>query len=141
MTKDWDSFQYEAYQNGCPIILIMIPICIDDSTLGVRNLSRPLLQDNLALTVHLFTNMSNWSYIFQCLFGEFSCKFYLPLDIFPLCPGVLLWRPMDSGIVGLFSLLCIAFQVVMYVVTRPGRELLFTVVSQDEKYKAKVTSI
>ncbi|XP_020588200.1 uncharacterized protein LOC110030008 isoform X3 [Phalaenopsis equestris] len=25
-----------------------------------------------------------------------------------------------------------------YVVTRPGRELLFTVVSQDEKYKAKV---
>lgn len=29
-------------------------------------------------------------------------------------------------------------QVVTYVVTRPGRELLFTVVSQDEKYKAKV---
>ncbi|XP_058110579.1 uncharacterized protein LOC131253559 isoform X3 [Magnolia sinica] len=29
-------------------------------------------------------------------------------------------------------------KVVMYVVTRPGRELLFTVVSQDEKYKAKV---
>jgi hypothetical protein len=28
-------------------------------------------------------------------------------------------------------------QVVTYVVTRPGRELLFTVVSQDEKYKAK----
>ncbi|KAK4579662.1 hypothetical protein RGQ29_029365 [Quercus rubra] len=28
--------------------------------------------------------------------------------------------------------------VVTYVVTRPGRELLFTVVSQDEKYKAKV---
>ncbi|BFG22964.1 hypothetical protein CerSpe_092370 [Prunus speciosa] len=27
---------------------------------------------------------------------------------------------------------------VTYVVTRPGRELLFTVVSQDEKYKAKV---
>lgn len=26
----------------------------------------------------------------------------------------------------------------MYVVTRPGRELLFTVVSQEEKYKAKV---
>lgn len=37
MTKDWDSFQYEAYQNGSPIILIMIPICIDDSTLGDRN--------------------------------------------------------------------------------------------------------
>ncbi|XP_047270879.1 uncharacterized protein LOC107873242 isoform X10 [Capsicum annuum] len=30
------------------------------------------------------------------------------------------------------------FQVVTYVVTRPARELLFTVVSQDEKYKAKV---
>lgn len=29
-------------------------------------------------------------------------------------------------------------KVVNYVVTRPGRELLFTVVSQDEKYKAKV---
>ncbi|XP_031475925.1 uncharacterized protein LOC116247761 [Nymphaea colorata] len=29
-------------------------------------------------------------------------------------------------------------KVVMYVVTRPGRELLFTVVSLDEKYKAKV---
>ena len=30
------------------------------------------------------------------------------------------------------------FQVVTYVVTRPGRELLFTVVSKEEKYKAKV---
>ncbi|CAA7031988.1 unnamed protein product [Microthlaspi erraticum] len=29
-------------------------------------------------------------------------------------------------------------KVTSYVVTRPGRELLFTVVSQDEKYKAKV---
>ncbi|XP_051180110.1 uncharacterized protein [Lolium perenne] len=29
-------------------------------------------------------------------------------------------------------------KVTAYVVTRPGRELLFTVVSQDEKYKAKV---
>ncbi|KAL8539365.1 hypothetical protein ACS0TY_001115 [Phlomoides rotata] len=29
-------------------------------------------------------------------------------------------------------------KVVIYVVTRPGRELLFTVVSEDEKYKAKV---
>ncbi|KAI3987170.1 hypothetical protein MKX01_031654 [Papaver californicum] len=29
-------------------------------------------------------------------------------------------------------------KVVTYVLTRPGRELLFTVVSQDEKYKAKV---
>ncbi|PON79035.1 ADP/ATP carrier protein [Parasponia andersonii] len=29
-------------------------------------------------------------------------------------------------------------KVVTYVVTRPGRELLFTVVSRDEKYKAKV---
>ncbi|XP_051143050.1 uncharacterized protein LOC127259631 isoform X2 [Andrographis paniculata] len=29
-------------------------------------------------------------------------------------------------------------KVVMYVVARPGRELLFTVVTQDEKYKAKV---
>ncbi|XP_047944346.1 uncharacterized protein LOC125190957 isoform X1 [Salvia hispanica] len=29
-------------------------------------------------------------------------------------------------------------KVVIYVVTRPGRELLFTVVTQDEKYKAKV---
>lgn len=29
-------------------------------------------------------------------------------------------------------------QVVTYVVTRPGRELLFVVVSEDEKYKAKV---
>lgn len=32
-------------------------------------------------------------------------------------------------------------QVVNYVVTRPGRELLFTVVSQDEKYKAKVKDL
>ncbi|KAL9230250.1 hypothetical protein vseg_005627 [Gypsophila vaccaria] len=29
-------------------------------------------------------------------------------------------------------------KVVMYVVTRPGRELLFSVVSEEEKYKAKV---
>uniref|UniRef100_A0A7N0RIG5 ADP,ATP carrier protein n=1 Tax=Kalanchoe fedtschenkoi TaxID=63787 RepID=A0A7N0RIG5_KALFE len=29
-------------------------------------------------------------------------------------------------------------KVVGYVVTRPGRELLFTVVSQEEKYKAKI---
>ncbi|KAM6598863.1 hypothetical protein CsatA_018472 [Cannabis sativa] len=29
-------------------------------------------------------------------------------------------------------------KVVTYVVTRPGRELLFTVVSRDEKYKAKL---
>ncbi|KAF6143107.1 hypothetical protein GIB67_041175 [Kingdonia uniflora] len=29
-------------------------------------------------------------------------------------------------------------KVVMYVLTRPGRELLFTVVTMDEKYKAKV---
>nr|AFK47987.1 unknown [Lotus japonicus] len=29
-------------------------------------------------------------------------------------------------------------KVVTYVVTRPGRELLFVVVSEDEKYKAKV---
>ncbi|XVF24357.1 hypothetical protein REPUB_Repub13aG0121000 [Reevesia pubescens] len=29
-------------------------------------------------------------------------------------------------------------KVVNYVVTKPGRELLFTVVSEDEKYKAKV---
>ncbi|XP_061364424.1 uncharacterized protein LOC133307883 isoform X4 [Gastrolobium bilobum] len=29
-------------------------------------------------------------------------------------------------------------KVVTYVVSRPGRELLFTVVSEDEKYKAKV---
>lgn len=29
-------------------------------------------------------------------------------------------------------------KVANYVVTRPGRELLFTVISQDEKYKAKV---
>ncbi|XP_047328181.1 uncharacterized protein LOC124931696 isoform X2 [Impatiens glandulifera] len=28
-------------------------------------------------------------------------------------------------------------KVVTYVITRPGREILFTVVSQDEKYKAK----
>jgi len=31
--------------------------------------------------------------------------------------------------------------VTTYVVTRPGRELLFTVVSQDEKYKAKVQNL
>lgn len=31
--------------------------------------------------------------------------------------------------------------MVTYVVTRPGRELLFTVVSQEEKYKAKVSTI
>lgn len=29
-------------------------------------------------------------------------------------------------------------QVVTYVVSRPGREILFTVVSREEKYKAKV---
>jgi hypothetical protein len=29
-------------------------------------------------------------------------------------------------------------KVISYVLTRPGRELLFTVVSLDEKYKAKV---
>ncbi|KAL4386435.1 hypothetical protein GQ457_09G014570 [Hibiscus cannabinus] len=29
-------------------------------------------------------------------------------------------------------------KVVSYVVTKPGRELLFTVVSEDEKYKAKI---
>jgi hypothetical protein len=29
-------------------------------------------------------------------------------------------------------------QVIIYVLTRPGRELLFTAVPQDEKYKAKV---
>ncbi|XP_025798670.1 uncharacterized protein LOC112878645 isoform X2 [Panicum hallii] len=29
-------------------------------------------------------------------------------------------------------------EVISYVLTRPGRELLFTVVSLDEKYKAKV---
>lgn len=34
-----------------------------------------------------------------------------------------------------------SLQVITYVVTRPGRELLFTVVSQDEKYKAKVSKI
>ncbi|KAB1214082.1 hypothetical protein CJ030_MR5G017345 [Morella rubra] len=32
----------------------------------------------------------------------------------------------------------ITLTVVTYVVTRPGRELLFTVVSRDEKYKAKL---
>jgi hypothetical protein len=31
-----------------------------------------------------------------------------------------------------------SLQVISYVLTRPGRELLFTVVSLDEKYKAKV---
>lgn len=41
------------------------------------------------------------------------------------------------------SWICVAIsetlrKVVMYVVTRPARELLFTVVTQDEKYKAKV---
>ena len=30
--------------------------------------------------------------------------------------------------------------MVTYVVTRPGRELLFTVVSEEEKYKAKVST-
>lgn len=33
----------------------------------------------------------------------------------------------------------VELQVVTYVVTRPGRELLFTVVSVEEKYKAKVS--
>lgn len=37
-----------------------------------------------------------------------------------------------------YNMLLIILQVVNYVVTRPARELLFTVVSQDEKYKAKV---
>ena len=29
-------------------------------------------------------------------------------------------------------------QVVNYVLTRPGREILFTVITREEKYKAKV---
>ncbi|CAO2825788.1 unnamed protein product [Amaranthus hypochondriacus] len=57
-----------------------------------------------------------------------------------------------APVVGLFNLVAVSVwptwvviavcetlrKVVMYVVTRPGRELLFTVVSQEEKYKAKV---
>ncbi|XP_074372698.1 uncharacterized protein LOC141713269 isoform X2 [Apium graveolens] len=58
----------------------------------------------------------------------------------------------SSPIVGFLNLIAIAVwpswvsiavsetlrKVVNYVVTRPAREILFTVVSQDEKYKAKV---
>lgn len=58
----------------------------------------------------------------------------------------------SSPIMGFFNLIAIAVwpswvsiavsetlrKVVNYVVTRPAREVLFTVVSQDEKYKAKV---
>ncbi|GAB4827686.1 hypothetical protein Ancab_034572 [Ancistrocladus abbreviatus] len=58
----------------------------------------------------------------------------------------------SAPLVALFNLVAIALwptwivvaisetfrKVVTYVVTRPGRELLFTVVSQEEKYKAKV---
>ncbi|WOG96983.1 hypothetical protein DCAR_0416322 [Daucus carota subsp. sativus] len=58
----------------------------------------------------------------------------------------------SSPIMGFFNLIALAVwpswisiavsetlrKVVNYVVTRPARELLFTVVSQDEKYKAKV---
>lgn len=40
-----------------------------------------------------------------------------------------------------YNMLYIILQVVNYVVTRPARELLFTVVSQDEKYKAKVKDL
>lgn len=43
---------------------------------------------------------------------------------------------LEQRDISLFNLLL--FQVVIYVVARPGRELLFTVVTQDEKYKAKV---
>ncbi|XP_057523373.1 uncharacterized protein LOC130803221 isoform X2 [Amaranthus tricolor] len=57
-----------------------------------------------------------------------------------------------APVVGLFNLVAVSVwptwvviavcetlrKVVMYVVTRPGRELLFTVVSLEEKYKAKV---
>jgi hypothetical protein len=32
-------------------------------------------------------------------------------------------------------------QVTTYVLTKPGREVLFTVISHEEKYKAKVTSL
>lgn len=36
---------------------------------------------------------------------------------------------------------CRIIQVTTYVLTKPGREVLFTVISHDEKYKAKVTSL
>lgn len=38
---------------------------------------------------------------------------------------------------GSYTVFFCIVQFVTYVVARPGRELLFTVVSQDEKYKAK----
>lgn len=52
------------------------------------------------------------------------------------------WLQLVNFIWKTFSVpafLCV--QVITYVVTRPGRELLFTVVSQDEKYKAKVETL
>lgn len=53
-----------------------------------------------------------------------------------IIPTLTIWRCNSDS----FSLTANWFtcQVTTYVVTRPGRELLFTVVSQDEKYKAKV---
>lgn len=46
--------------------------------------------------------------------------------------------PQSNGFWKIIHFVHLSLQVVTYVVTRPGRELLFTVVSQDEKYKAKV---
>jgi hypothetical protein len=46
------------------------------------------------------------------------------------------WPSFFCKILAVFVCFC----VFLLKVTRPGREFLFTVVSQDEKYKAKVIS-
>ena len=60
---------------------------------------------------------------------HFPCNLLRTLDLVgEVCPFILRLH----GLV-------LRVQVVTYVVTRPGRELLFTVVTQEEKYKAKVS--
>lgn len=91
-------------------------------------------------------------------FISYNCLFYVSLFFFLsfffghthyCCKKIFIWASEVSRLekkgcfrmkmcVDLSVLISITSQVVTYVVTRPGRELLFTVVSQDEKYKAKV---
>ncbi|XP_048228309.1 protein pleiotropic regulator PRL2-like [Ricinus communis] len=49
-----------------------------------------------------------------------------------------LWWSRKLKVTGISRSFFLYFAVVTYVVTRPRRELLFTVVSQEEKYKTKV---
>lgn len=75
----------------------------------------------------------------QGLYHNLLCfvpSFFLSTKSITVLPTLSIWWLNSDS----FSLIPSWFtcQVTTYVVTRPGRELLFTVVSQDEKYKAKV---